>query len=60
MCLYGADPSLEDENGISANKWLNSSQAHKELGKLITKSKDQEDPLTFWEMDPDVQKFIEG
>ena len=60
LLKYGADPSLEDENGISANKWLNSSKAHKELGKLITKSKDQEDPLTFWEMDPDVQKFIEG
>ena len=47
---YGGDlsqgyPSIEDENGISANKWLNSStKEHIELGKLIKKSKNQ-DPL---------------
>ena len=35
LLKYGADPSIEDENGISANKWLNSSKEHIELGKLI-------------------------
>jgi hypothetical protein len=59
LLKYGADPSIEDENGISANKWLNSSKEHIELGKLIKKSKNQ-DPLTFWEIDPDVQAFIVG